>query len=200
MRAVALRTAGGEAIPLPVARWRGEASAVERALLADLPAPVLDLGCGPGRLVAALLTGGRAALGVDASPAAVAEASARGAVALCRSVFDPLPGEGRWAAALLLDGNVGIGGDPLALLARVGELLAPGGVAVVEVERPGVASGRLSVRLQAADGEGPWFPWARLSVTDVVLVADGAGLRTDDVVLRDDRWFARLRRPARSRP
>ena len=40
-----------------------------------------------------------------------------GGPALRRSVFDPLPGEGRWGTALLLDGNIGIGGDPRALLA-----------------------------------------------------------------------------------
>ena len=40
----------------------------------------------------------------------------RGGAALRRDVFAPLPGEGRWYTALLADGNVGIGGDPVALL------------------------------------------------------------------------------------
>ena len=88
------------------------------------------------------------ALGVDSSPRAVAEARARGAIALCRSVFDPLPGEGRWGSVVLLDGNVGIGGDPVALLARARRLMAPGGVALVEVEPPGRPSQRLRVRLE----------------------------------------------------
>ena len=46
----------------------------------------------------------------------------RGAPALCRSVFDPLPAEGRWAAVLALDGNIGIGGDPVAFLDRMRHL------------------------------------------------------------------------------
>ena len=37
------------------------------------------------------------------------------------------PGEGRWDTVLFIDGNVGIGGDPIALLRRVRQLLAPAG-------------------------------------------------------------------------
>ena len=54
-----------------------------------------------------------------------------------RDVFGPLPGEGRWDTALLADGNIGIGGDPVALLARVRELLAPEGRVVVDLAAPG---------------------------------------------------------------
>jgi SAM-dependent methyltransferase len=192
-----LRTRAGGAIALPVERWRREPTPGERSLLAGLQAPVLDVGCGPGRLVAALLAAGRAALGVDPAPAAVAETAARGGLALRRSVFDRLPGEGRWASVLLVDGNVGIGGDPVALLRRVHGLLRRGGVAVVEVEGPGVSSARLDVRLDVGGPGlvGPWFPWARLSVADVARTAGVAGLRTDDVVHADGRWFARLVAP-----
>jgi len=41
-----------------------------------------------------------------------------------RSVFDALPAEGRWHTALLADGNVGIGGDPIRLLSRLRGLIA----------------------------------------------------------------------------
>lgn len=187
-----LVAAGGGAIPLPVERWRAAPSPVERALLAGLPTPVLDVGCGPGRVVADLVGAGIAALGVDPSPSAVAEARARGGIALCRSVFDPLPGEGRWGSAILLDGNVGIGGDPAALLARVRALLAPGGVAVVEVEPPGRPSPQLRVRLESGGAQGPWFPWARLSAGDLGAVAAEAGMAVTEVTSRDGRWFGRL--------
>ena len=43
----------------------------------------------------------------------------RGAAALCRDVFDPLPARDAGPRALLADGNVGIGGDPVALLRRI---------------------------------------------------------------------------------
>ena len=54
----------GERIALAVDRWHTDADAVERALLAAVPDPVLDVGCGPGRMVAALVAEGRIARGV----------------------------------------------------------------------------------------------------------------------------------------
>ena len=89
-------------------------------------APVLDIGCGPGRHLAALQASGKRALGVDLSPVAVALARGRGATAM--------PGVGvrrraaqpaRWRTALLLDGNIGIGGAPVALLRRAARAAAP---------------------------------------------------------------------------
>jgi len=65
-----------------------------------------------------------------------------------RSVFEPLPGERRWATVILLDGNIGIGGDPVVLLSRVTELLAADGMAVVEVEPPGATSTTMTVRVE----------------------------------------------------
>ena len=55
---------------------------------------------------------GRAVLGIDISRVGGgSSASARGGQMLRRELADQLPGEGRWGTALLLDGNVGIGGD-----------------------------------------------------------------------------------------
>ena len=169
----------GERIALAVDRWHTDADAVERALLAAVPDPVLDVGCGPGRMVAALVAEGRIALGVDPSPAAVAAAARRRAPALRRSVFDPLPGERRWGTVLLLDGNVGIGGDPVALLARAASLLRPGGVVLAEVEPPGSETGVHTVRVESAAGAGPWFPWARVGADRFGDLARRAGLRVE---------------------
>src|SRR5215216_5046549 len=66
-------------------------------------------------------------LGLDLSPVAVRLARARGAEAIMRSVFADVPRDGTWRTALLLDGNIGIGGAPEALLARARALVAPGG-------------------------------------------------------------------------
>jgi SAM-dependent methyltransferase len=210
-----LVTDRGERITLAVDRWHTEADAVERALVAAVPDPVLDIGCGPGRIVAALAADGRIALGVDTSPAAIAAAARRGVPALRRSVFDPLPGERRWGTVLLLDGNVGIGGDPVALLARAASLLRPGGVVVAEVEAPGTLTGARTVRVESAAGAGPWFPWARVGADRFADLAHRAGLRAEPwgrvhgdgtaasgsvagpvVVSRGARrWFARAVRP-----
>lgn len=192
-----LRTQAGGTIALDVGRWRADLDGVELALVEDLPEPVLDIGCGPGRIAAALAQCGRMALGVDTSPVAVAEAGRRGAAVLHRSVFDHLPGEGRWGSAVLLDGNIGIGGNPLDLLRRVRGLLRPDGQAVVEVEPSGTASESLTVRIEGAVGEGvgPWFPWARVGADDFAVLATQAGLVPGSFAVAGRRWFARAARP-----
>ncbi len=192
-----LRSDDGTTIELEVHRWHGDIDEVERALLLSLPAPVLDIGCGPGRVAAALAEAGRIALGIDAEPSAVAVALGRGAPALERSVFDPLPGEGRWRSALLLDGNIGIGGDPVRLLSRVAELLAPGGCVVAEVLSPHFSTERLTVRVEDPGGAaaGPWFPWARVAAFDFAGLAREAGLQPAGAKSLGGRWFAVATRP-----
>ena len=89
----------------------------------------------------------------------------RGGVALRRDVFDPLPGEGRWSHVLLVDGNIGIGGDPGVLLRRCAGLLRRGGTVLVEVDPPGawaVARARVRRPATARAGRGPVFRWARV--------------------------------------
>ena len=188
-----LRTACGSTIPLRLDRWQGEAETTELVVLHDVTGPVIDLGCGPGRHTLALARRGVVVLGVDAAPAAVDVARGRGAPVLHRSVFDPLPGEGRWATALLLDGNIGIGGDPAHLLGRALELLAPGGAALVELEGPGVPVERVRARVERRGEHGPWFPWARVGIDAVAGLAARAGFLPEAASEIGGRWFARLR-------
>jgi SAM-dependent methyltransferase len=188
-----LRTRSGSTIPLRLDRWHAGAEEAELTVLAGVAGPVIDIGCGPGRHTMALAERGLVVLGVDASRNAVSAARERGATVLHRSVFDPLPGEGRWATALLLDGNIGIGGDPVLLLGRVLDLLAPQGLALVEVEPPGVGLERLSARVERGEEHGPWFPWARLGLDALDEVATRAGFTAEAVDRSGDRWFARVR-------
>jgi SAM-dependent methyltransferase len=190
---VVMRLRDGSLAPMPVDRWTAPASADERDWLLALPSPVLDVGCGPGRIVSALAEEGLPALGVDTSPHAIASTEARGGTALWRSIFEPIPGEGRWRAVVVLDGNVGIGGDPHRLLARVRSLLGPGGSALVEVDGPG-ATRHCEVRIEDDHDVGPWFPWAWLGADRLDTLAAAAGLCFQRWVATGERWVALLTR------
>ena len=190
-----LRVDGGGTIDLEVGRWRRAPDGDEAALLDRLADPVLDIGCGPGRVASALAASGRLALGIDPAPAAAAEAARRGAPVLRRSVFSPLPGEGRWGTALLLDGNVGIGGDPVQLLRRCHELVRPGGHVLAEVAPPGTATEPVTVRVESGRTAGPWFPWAIVGIDGWGALAAEAGLRPDGFETAGPRWFGRAFRP-----
>ena len=188
-----LDRAGARSEVVPVRRWRAEASRSDGGLLNHCGGPTIDLGCGPGRLVVALTNRGVPSLGVDSSGVAVRLCAARGAVALRRDVFGTLPGEGRWHHALLADGNVGIGGDPISLLRRVRELIRPNGSVLVELARSG-GLWRGSARLVGADGTSAgWFRWAQVDREVIADVAIAAGLRLHQLRGRR-RVFAELRR------
>ncbi|MCL9666507.1 class I SAM-dependent methyltransferase [Curtobacterium albidum] len=57
--------------------------------------PVIDIGCGPGRILVAAQALGIPALGVDVSVEAVAIARRSGGTAVQGSAFDPIPDGGR---------------------------------------------------------------------------------------------------------
>ncbi|MEU2747102.1 class I SAM-dependent methyltransferase [Streptomyces collinus] len=168
-----LRRTDGWLLPLEVERWCAGADPVDRDVLDRCEGAVLDVGCGPGRLVAELAARGRAALGIDVSEAAVEHTARLGGQALRRSVFEQLPGEGRWDTVLLMDGNIGIGGDPRALLERVAGLLRPGGLLIAETV-PADVDERVRVHItDARAATGAPFPWARLGTRALLGYAQG---------------------------
>ena len=187
-----LRTVGGAVRSLDVERWLSSPPPEEEELLDLAIPPALDVGCGPGRHIIALARRGLVAIGVDAGPAMVALARSRGAQAILASVFDPLPGAGWWGSALLLDGNIGIGGDPAALLGRIRSLLRPGGRALVEVSRPGEATRTELVRLVGSGEASEPFRWAAVAADRVVDLASATGFLIASLWERRGRWFARL--------
>jgi SAM-dependent methyltransferase len=187
----------GRILPVAVQRWLAPASGEDDWLLDRCSGPTVDLGCGPGRLVAGLAQRGVPALGVDCSPAAVRHCHSRGARVLHRDVFAPLPGEGQWHHVLLADGNIGIGGDPVRLLHRCTSLLRPSGTMLIEVGRPGAGLWQGTARLQVAGiAAGPWFPWAVAGLQALAVLAAHIELR---VAHRHYgcRCFIELRLPSR---
>ncbi|WP_236567788.1 MULTISPECIES: bifunctional 2-polyprenyl-6-hydroxyphenol methylase/3-demethylubiquinol 3-O-methyltransferase UbiG [unclassified Nocardiopsis] len=188
-----LRRADGSVLPLDVERWCGGIDTVDATVLDRCEGSTLDVGCGPGRLVRALAERGRTALGVDLNPLAVAHANASGGRALCRSAFDPLPDEGGWCTALLIDGNIGIGGAPERLLARVRDLVRPGGLLIAETAPDDVCE-RMTVRVtDGRGGVGAPFPWARLGLPALLEAAERSGWCADGSWRVRGRLFAALR-------
>ncbi|AEH07868.1 MULTISPECIES: class I SAM-dependent methyltransferase [Protofrankia] len=188
-----IRHTDGRREPLPVGRWRGGVKPGDASLLRRCNGPTLDVGCGPGRLAAALTGCGIPTLGIDVAPFAVELARRAGAVALRRDVFDHLPGEGRWAVLVLADGNIGIGGDPARLLRRAAELLAPAGRALIELEPPGTQTGTSLIRLEGPDGRlSRAFPWTFVGIREIAHLTVDAGLRVTEIWRSQNRYFAVL--------
>ncbi|MDG4663553.1 methyltransferase domain-containing protein [Mycobacterium sp. 236(2023)] len=179
-----VRREDGSVTRLPVNSWLGGAGADTRfdeALIDLCEGPTIDLGCGPGRLVAHLVNRGVPALGVDLSETAVELARNSGAPALRRDVFAPLPGMGRWQTVLLADGNVGLGGNPGRILQRAAELLRHGGRCLAEFDEATSGIDEGWVRLESSNTIGPWFRWAVVGVDSVPALATQVGLKVADI-------------------
>jgi len=190
-----LRHDDGSVHGLPVRRWLGGRHSdrgFDTAMVGMCHGPTIDLGCGPGRLVANLVKRGVPALGVDQSATAIEMARRNGAPALRRDLFDPLPGTGRWSTVLLADGNVGIGGDPLRVLRRAGELLRTGGRCVAEFDLAITGVETRWVRLESVKTVGPWFRWASVGIDGARRLADDLGLSVSVVQPIGQRVLATL--------
>lgn len=197
-----LVSADGRVLPLAIRRYLAEADPVDQTVLDQCVPPVLDVGCGPGRIVQALSAVGLPALGVDIADVAVALTQQRGVPALSRSVFERVPGEGRWPTVLVLDGNIGIGGDVPCLLQRLAGLMAAGGSLIVEASVPEPDTDEvLDVRFGSADRlMGPQFPWALVGPAALIGHAGRAGLLVADYWSSGGRVFVRLGRDRTAGP
>ncbi|MEN3304798.1 MAG: hypothetical protein V7603_1000 [Micromonosporaceae bacterium] len=176
---------------LALHRWCGGLQPGDHSLLRRCAGPTLDVGCGPGRLTAALATAGLPVLGIDISPDAVHLARRRGAPARHADVF-AVKQDGAWHHVLLADGNIGIGGDPHRLLIRCTRLLAPGGDILLELDPPGAGSWRGPVTLHHNGYHSRPFPWAAVAADDLHALAEQASLTLLESWTEARRWFARL--------
>lgn len=195
---LSLRGADGAFRRLDAGSWVRPAGDSDLTVLDRASGPLLDVGCGPGRMLHAAGRRALPALGIDIAAHAVEHARRAGGLALRRSVFERLPLEGRWRSLLLLDGNIGIGGDPVTLLRRCTELVGAGGDILVEVD----AEPQLSVidRCTLVDAEGREsapFPWARIGWCAIRGVAAEAGLAVAEHWDAAGRHFVRVARSVR---
>jgi SAM-dependent methyltransferase len=168
----------GRTQPFEVGQWSSAPDWVDRELFIDpCDDATIDIGCGPGRLVAELTARRILAMGIDVSSEAVRQTRVRGALALRRDVFGVIPGQGRWGYALLADGNLGIGGDPVRLLSRLREVLTPDGMVIAEVAGTGTGFVRERRRLRVEGRLSGHFEWAVVGLDAIDEVAELAGMR-----------------------
>jgi SAM-dependent methyltransferase len=178
---------------MDVGRWADDADATDHALIRRGRGPVLDIGCGPGRMVKAAAARGRKVLGVDVSPVAVEIVRAAGLPVHLGSIFDPIPDEGAWCTALLLDGNIGIGGDPTALLTRCREVVRAAGEVIVETHEDHWRNRAYEGAVAGLDGTlSDTFPWAELGRAALGTHARAAGMRIARSWASSGRHFSRL--------
>jgi SAM-dependent methyltransferase len=197
-----IRHEDGEVRLLPAHRWLGgrrvpaESDTFDKifdeAVTQMCSGPTIELGCGPGRLVARLIQRGIPALGIDRSATAIRLAGLGGAPALLGDVFESLPGMGHWQTVLLVDGNVGLGGDPRRILGRAAELLCSGGRCVAEFDAEAVGIRSRWVRLESARDVGPWFRWASVGADSAATLAGQVGLTLTGIRLIGGRVIANL--------
>jgi hypothetical protein len=174
------------------AAWCQDVIAGDGALIERCTGHTLDVGCGPGRLTGALIAAGRPALGIDLSAAAVRLARRRGALALQRDVFGPVPGAGRWRHLLLADGNIGIGGDPHRLLRRCRDLLASRGQLHAELAPAGTPAWSGTATVQISEGVSCALRWACVPLDGLPVLAAATGMGILDTWTEAGRWFATL--------
>lgn len=183
----------GDAVDFDVRGWCADASPAELSLLKDLGGPLLDIGCGPGRLLSAAQNLGLTAWGIDTSAEAVRRARSRGARVLEQSVFDPVPHTGQWQSVILFDGNIGIGGGITALLRRCRHLIAPHGTLLVEVDADDELDTVYTAVLEdSAGNRSAPFRWARTGTGGVEARALRSGWTVASVHRVQDRVFCRL--------
>jgi SAM-dependent methyltransferase len=185
--------AGGATLEVDLGRWSRPADEVDQMVVARCEPPVLDIGCGPGRMVAALQRSGRAALGIDISAVAVATGRRAGGQVLRRDLALPLAGEGRWGTALLLDGNIGIGGDVPALLRRCRQIVGGGGLIIGEIDTDPERDETYEVVLSRPGCRSAPVPWAAIGIRRLTGVAAALDLIVTEVWEADRRSFVALR-------
>ena len=169
---------GHDPVPLPVDVWRARRTTRTRSWSRSATARRSTSGAVPGRLTEALAARGhagprhrRGGRGGRADP------RARGCRAACATSSTSCPARAGGGSALLADGNIGIGGDPVALLRRGARGAGPARPGRRRGGRgPGCRCVRAGPSLECGGTRSRPFRWAVVGVDDVAALAPGAGL------------------------
>ena len=166
--------------------------------------PVVDVGCGPARHARHLQAAGLRAVGLDTSAGALATARALGLrlAVQADALTGPIPAG--FGTALLLDGNVGMGGSPAgaaALLARLAGAAGDGARLLVGGRAPRGRRPwrRLVLRAEYLGRAGPWFDWLVPSLATLTAMAAAAGWRPEQARRDGHGYLASFRLAARGR-
>jgi hypothetical protein len=117
-------------------------------------------------------------------------------MALHRNVADRLPAEGRWGTVLLIDSNIGMGGDLDELLRRCCGLVGAGGLIICEVD-PWPDRQEVQQLVMTGDGRTSTpLPWGRFGARSVAGVAARLDLLVVEEWSAGSRVFVTLRRSA----
>ncbi|MBO0980881.1 class I SAM-dependent methyltransferase [Microbacterium sp. SD291] len=193
LRLIELGADGGRHVE--IGRFLAAADAADDSVISRVRGPVLDVGCGPGRMVHAAIRAGHLSLGVDVSRTAVERTRALGLPALHRSVFDHLPQEGSWRTLLLLDGNIGIGGAPQPLLTRCAQIVSADAGIIVEVDPVPATDRGYEATVVDDDGRSSSaFPWYDVGADALRGHLGGTGLQIAETWAVSGRAFVRLAR------
>jgi SAM-dependent methyltransferase len=176
----------------PVEAW----DPLERELLADLEAPVLDLGAGAGRAALHLQERGLEVVAVESSPGAAEVCRRRGVVDVrVQDLVDP-PADRPWRTVLLLCGNLGLGGSwdgNRRLLTVLAERCAPGAVLVGD-SVDGAPRPQVRLRFRHAGMATSWWDQRNVAPHEVDALVDGTGWAVEDRRVRGVEHWVRLRR------
>lgn len=187
--------ADGTAFVLPISEWATPADGADTQLFLDrCTGPTLDVGCGPGRLVGALLDRDYPVMGIDVSAEAVRQTRQQGSPAVHGDVLsDSYDGDARlWQHIILADGNIGIGGNPVRLLRRLAQQLQSDGTVLVELDRSDTGLVTDQIQLRTKHQLSDPFVWARVGIDAIEAIATEAGLRLRDVLEVQGRTVAAL--------
>jgi SAM-dependent methyltransferase len=158
---------------------------VEAKALSHAVGRILDIGCGAGRVMAYLQALGHDVVGIDIDAKLVELCRKRGLTRVSVSSYEQLTDVGTFETLLLMDRNIGMGGNTeglLKLFELCHDLCCPQGLLIfdsVEVPpeyanpTPGVSEKRLRYKYGAS--EGPEFGWIHINDMNAKRILADAG-------------------------